>query len=255
MTALPSSTIKIDETLRVQAKEHKGEKIEWEERKTCYISKARQGGELWRQLRLCAMQMSKLAKCLRRVPIRFQDHPDQLGGQLCGTIVEEFDEESRQRMSIGTTGEPILRDWDAKRRGVNIKEVGVAVWKADPRFRASLDGEIDEKTFVEYKITKRLYQQLIEHMEAIKKGFKPPPNYHAHIFDSHHIQMTSSGVITDKKECGYSVMCLESTRVYTESIPINYEYWNNTLYPEADLFLRQHVEPIMRQRGLRRIDP
>ena len=59
---------------------------------------------------------------------------------------------------------------------------------------------------LEIKAPKKMYKQLIHHIEAIKRGFKPLPGYHEHIFNNHYDQMTGNGVITDKKYMHFVVV-------------------------------------------------
>lgn len=240
----------------IKLKEYEGEKIEWEERETCFVSTAKQCGPLWKRLRLGAIVMSTISLVIDRVPVSWRISKGEAARIICGLSAKAFDETALQRMGIGITGEPIFRQWHSKQLDVPIREVGVAVWKKDPRFRGSIDGDLDDGTFAEYKIPEHMYRALIEYIEAAKKGFTRPPSDYSHIFDSHYDQMTGNGVIMGKHTCRYNVMSWGHPRmIYQQNIPINHEHWDTVLYPQALAFHEAHVEPLMAKYKFQRIDP
>ncbi|CAH6418648.1 Hypothetical protein POVN_LOCUS367 [uncultured virus] len=234
---------------------YEGERIEWEDRKTCWISLNKQGGIVWKRLRIGAITMSMISKIAKRVPRFMQTPPDELARQICGLSEPYFPPEALARMNVGSKGEPILREWDAKELGVVIKEVGIGVYKKDPRFRGSMDGDINESDFCEYKIPERMYRQLIEFIEAIKKGYTPPPSEHSHIFNSHYDQMIGNAEIHGKQRCNYVVCAASNSTVYRQWVPADPDHWNNCLYPAGVTFYNTYVEPLLRKHKIRRIDP
>jgi hypothetical protein len=233
-----------------------GEEILWEDRKTCYMSLNKQCGPVWRKIRLCRVPASRVYATAGRSFFESDKVLDNVAMEFCGLSEKSFECHSKALLQKGITGEPIVKGWIAAELKVKIYDVGVAVWKTDPRFGASIDVDIDDDTFGEIKIPEKgIYRKLIEHMEAIKKGFTPPPGFHQHIFNSHYDQMTQSGVITGKKTCMYTVADLEKKEYYTESVPVNYAHWNNVLYPHAVEFYEKYMEPFMVRNGLQRVDP
>jgi hypothetical protein len=108
---------------------------------------------------------------------------------------------------------------------------------------------------LEIKAPNKMYKQLIHHIEAIKRGFKPLPGYHEHIFNSHYDQLTGNGVITNKKYMHFVVVSTSENLSYCERLPVNLDHWENTLYPLGCLFYDQYVAPAMRKAGIQRIDP
>ncbi len=239
----------------VRLLEYEGEKIAWQERETCFMSTAKQCSKLWKRLRLGCISMSGLSLYLDRVPPKFRVSKREAARIICGLSNKTFDETSLWRMGIGITGEPILRDWHSKQIGKSIHEVGLGVWKKDPRFRGSMDGDLEDGTCAEYKIPEKMYWQLIEYIEAIKKGFSRPPSDHRHIFDSHYDQMTGNSVIHDRWACRYTVMAWGDRTIYQQTIPVDHDHWNNVLYPQACAFHDEYVEPLMKAYKLQRIDP
>jgi hypothetical protein len=232
------------------------DEIQWEDRRTCYMSLNEQCGPVWKALRECRIPASRSSAAAERSSFESDKVMESLAMEFCGLSKKSFDVGSIILTHQGVTGEPIVKSWIASELKVKIFDVGVAIWKADPRFCASLDGDIDDDTFCEVKIPgKGIYRKLIEHMEAVKKGFTPPPGYHQHMYNSHYDQITQSGIITGKKRCIYAVANLEKKEYYTESISINQHHWDHVLYPKGVAFYEKHMEPLMVRTGLRRVDP
>jgi hypothetical protein len=232
------------------------EKIEWEHRETCYMSHNKQCGTVWKLLRNGRIPASRVCAVSKRSIFEEDQIPENIGMELCGLSQKSFNENSKALMQEGVIGEPIVKKWLSDDLKVKIYDVGVAIWKEDVRFCASLDGEIDKDFFCEVKIPgKGIYRSLIEHMEALKKGFTPPPGSHRHIYKSHYDQITQSGIITNKKACIYVIGDLKRKQYYTEIIPINREHWNKILYPQSVEFYSKYMEPMMVRNSLKRIDP
>jgi hypothetical protein len=265
---LPESGTHPSTDLSIKARNYDNESIEWEERKTCYMSKSKQGGKVWSRLRIGAMNASGISRCLQRMPPSMRIPPEESARIICGLSPLSYDkkqtedEKRTESMKIGILGEPIVRQWDSKRLGVTIREVGVGVWKENPVFRGSMDGEpessnekCNEDDFVEYKIPKNIYWKLIEYIEAIKKGFEPPPGYHRHIFDSQYDQITFCGSIHGKQRCKFTVVSAETSDVYEQWIPTDHDHWNKVLYPQGLQFYNTYVVPLMAKHHILRIDP
>lgn len=166
----------------------------------------------------------------------------------------------------GLRNEPKGRDWYSKEYRVEVKEVGLAVPKWDPRLGASIDGDVvaklrqkpkngddldDELSFlslgdtasngmIEIKCPGRMYIPITKYLTARKQGWRPPEGYHAHIFDSHFDQMQGSMAITDKQWCDYVVYCLAEEHVFVDRVYFDPRYWHNTMYPKIDAFLNEH---------------
>ena len=230
------------------------EKIEWQDRPTCMISTAPQGGPRWHQLRLYSISMSNLSQVCGRGG-RYQVPAPQLARRICGLEKEVFSEEAMSRMSAGNRDEPMLRAWHSALIKKPIYEVGVGVWKQDPRFRGSMDGDLDDGTFAEYKTTQQMYRAYIEFIESLKYHTAAPPSPYRHIFDSHYDQMTGNAIIHGKTACRYIVYARADAVVYMQDIPVDRDHWDKLLYPTAVKFYTQEVEPLLAQHQLQRIDP
>lgn len=223
----------------------------WIERETCYLSLNQQGSVEWKQERLCRIPASKIGAvcglCIFNAP------DDRLARILCGLEEEIFDETAIKRMARGHQLEPKLRAYDSHKRGVEIIERGVAVFKKDPRFCGSMDGDIDDTMFVEYKTTQKMYAKLVRHIARIKAG--EAVSGVDHIFKTHYAQITAVGVITGKKYCGYTVYSVDDGSVYQETIEIDYTYWEEFLYPTACLFYDEYMQPLIDDHSLTLVQP
>jgi hypothetical protein len=232
----------------------------WKEFKTYYRNDSSQLSEEWFSIRLCSLTAGNSGNWSGRS--NFAKSPDEEADYICGLKIKSFDDKNKYNMNNGIIGEPELRKWDSQLLGIPLSEVGVSVWKENPIFRGSLDAEPNIKLednydfFCEYKITQDdVYRPLIEYTESIKKGYKPPPFYHNHIFSSHYDQMTVNGIIHDRKYCHYVVKGFKTNNIYWENIPINKDHWEKELYPKGLLFYDNYIIPRMKEHNLKRIDP
>lgn len=159
---------------------------------------------------------------------------------------KSFMERGKLVKAHGIVTEPEARLWYCKSREVEVQEVGLAVPKWEPRIGTSLDGDIvGTDGIIEIKSPYYMYEPLDEHTAKINAGWRPPPFYHGHIWDTHYAQMQGEMKITGKKWCDYIVYAKSSNRVYVERIPFNEEYWNETLWPGIVSFLDNYMEPLI----------
>ncbi len=132
--------------------------------------------------------------------------------------------------------------------GIKLKELGLAIWKKDPRFRGSVDAEIGSDGCAEYKCPHTMYKTLIQYVEAVEKGYTP--NNTNHIYNSHKDQMTLNSIILNKKWCDYCVISSEGQTFY-QRIYTDYDLWENILYPEAqkfyDKYMKEHASDFIQQ--------
>jgi len=225
----------------------------WRDYPTYVQSMDPQCGPVWASLRQCALTASRASYWAQR-GTRFEKAPEVEAATICGLTEESFAPAQVAAMSVGIAGEPIVRDWYSHKIGKPAQEVGVSVWKQDPRFRGSLDADVDGTLFAEFKIPQFLYRPLVDHIQAIKRGFVPPPGYHAHIFDTHYDQITTNGIIHNRPFCDFIVVS-HTKDVYAERLPISQDHWDKVLYPAGCRFYDTYVTPLMQQHGLIRIDP
>lgn len=143
---------------------------------------------------------------------------------------------SQMIMNYGITTEPEARNWYSQRYN-KVKEVGLCVPKWDNRIGSSPDGIISKDGLLEIKCPSKMYPLLWEYVEMKKKGWKSPPSYHSHIYDSHYDQMQGNIAITGRKWCDYIVYCPNENVVFIERIYFNYWYWWKYLYPKLSKFL------------------
>lgn len=223
--------------------------MQFEEYKTYFSSVNHQGSEEWYKLRYGRITMSNISACIGRSGY-FVDK-EELARKICGLEKTK----TNSYMEHGVVTEPLIRSWYSETLNKPIKEVGLAIWKNDNRFGGSLDGEISEEDGIEIKAPNKMYHKLIEYIESKKKGFNYPTGYHEHIFNSHYDQMTGNAIITNKKYMHYVVVCTDTQQAFIQRFPVDYELWENELYPKACIFYDRYVTPLLKENDIHRIDP
>jgi hypothetical protein len=226
----------------------------WKDYPSYSLSLYPQTSEEWKHLRIGRITMSNISSCCGRSS--YKSCYEEVADIVCG--IKQI--ETNAYMEHGVKMEPVIRDWYSETIEKPIHEVGLAVWKKDPRFGGSLDGEIlDEKgetiEGIEIKAPNKMYWKLIEYIESKKKGYTFYPGYHEHIFNSHYDQMTGNAIITNKKYMHYVVVCSDSQQAFIQRFPVDVELWEKTLYPRACKFYDEYVEPKMKELNIKRIDP
>ena len=145
--------------------------------------------------------------------------------------------------------EPILREWHSRNvRKTPIHTHGVAVWKKDPRFAHSNDGEFDGYCIEVKAPSEQIYRQLVAHAGAVARGYRPPG--HSHIFSSHWNGMQLAMAVNGLKGCDYIVGCLKQKQVYVETILPAPEEFENKIYKPACIFYDNYVSPMMDKLGI-----
>jgi hypothetical protein len=242
-----------EELMEISSKDISGNL--WQEYPTYYLSMAPQGSQTWLDARIGIITMSSLSSCTYRSGYKTVE--DDIVNTIIGLKkLNETPAENLIYMEHGVSMEPVIRDWYSEEIIKKpIKEVGLAVWKEDPRFGGSLDGEIDSEEGIEIKAPRKMYWKLVEYIESKKKGFNFYKGYHEHVFNSHYDQMTGNGIITDKKFMHYIVVCSDTQQAFTQRFPVDKDLWETILYPKASEFYNLNIEPKMKELNIKRIDP
>jgi hypothetical protein len=227
--------------------------VSWIEYPSYYLSTSPQGSEQWLKERIGRITMSNISNCSYRASYK-QPSEDIVNG-ICGIKKMEAPQNTIY-MDHGIKMEPIIRNWYSEEIIKKpIKEVGLAVWKKDNRFGGSLDGEIDSEEGIEIKAPRKMYFKLVEYIESKKKGYKFYNTNHDHIFNSHYDQMTGNGVITNKKYMHYVVVCTDTQNAFIQRFSVDYDLWDNVLYPRAVKFYEEYVKPKMDELNLTLLNP
>ena len=162
---------------------------------------------------------------------------------------KDFSKETLVNLERGQMMEPIIRDYHFKKVGKDVsfvREIGLAIFKEDCRFRGSADGEIGEDGCAEYKAPKKMYSSLIRYIE------NPTPGY-SHIPTSHLDQMTTNCIILDKKWCDYYVMS-EDGMIFSQRVYTDHDLWKE-IFSKATKFYENYIIPIMEQYHLKLENP
>jgi hypothetical protein len=236
----------------------------WESRKTCWVSQDKQSTQAWKDQkigRITAGLISEICGRVNRGPKIKSRSPEELARVVCGLEPTTTLSDTELAMMDGIAGEPLVRNWYSEVIQRPINEVGLAVWKQDPFFGASLDGEStyddnkkEVEAAVEIKIPEKFNQKFIEVYQSWGQGVSNP-HPETYLFTSHYDQITAGSVITGKHGCYYVVACLKSRKCFHQYIYTDYELWNEILYPRAKAFRDRYVVPLLKEHNIPVIMP
>jgi len=204
-----------------------------------YLVDVKQGSSDWLFMRKGRITMSNLGKIVGHAPYCKMEG-QELADCFKGIKKEEFTEEAKERMNLGNEYEGPVRDYLAKKLGVEIKETGFAIWKKDPRFGASLDGIINDEIGIEIKCPMKMYGPIKGYMERKEKGLAKDDEV-GHIWKSQYDQVIGNGVITGRKWMIFCVYSIEEKKVFYQKVKVDYDYWNTFLYPKACEFYDKYM--------------
>lgn len=217
----------------------------WKDCGSYYLNTAIQGSDEWHLNRKNRLTASNIGAALG---YGYNKASGIMETALSITNIKEkqFTTSSKFAMQHGVVTEPIARAWYSVSRDVEIREVGLAVPKWEPRIGASLDGDIiGTDGIIEIKAPINMYEPLILHIRKIELGWIPEPGYHAHIHTSHYMQMQTSMKVTNKVWCDYIVYATGSDLVYVERVYFNQMYWDSIIWPGITYFLDYIMEPLI----------
>lgn len=170
---------------------------------------------------------------------------EETGKLIAGVIQEQFEQKNIDAMLHGNNFENTARVWYEKNYNCKILERGLAVCKSDYRIGASIDGEvIGQDLLIEIKCPLKLWRPIVQYMEAKSHGWKPPPNYHDHIWETHYCQMQQSMFVLKKSFCMYIVYSTSDAKVFTQRVAFDPVYWNNhysLIKKNYDLYVKPHL--------------
>lgn len=195
-----------------------------------------QGSQEWLDMRKGLITMSNIGKIVGHSPY-FKGSKEELAMLLKGEKEEKFTPEAIERMKKGNEYEDPVRRVLSRKLGKEIKETGFAVWKKDKRFGASLDGIIDDECGIEIKCPSKMYKPIIEYMNNEERD----ENDISHIWKSQYDQVIGNGVITGRKYMYFCVYGIEDRIFFYQKIKVDYDYFNNFLYPKAVEFYDNYM--------------
>jgi hypothetical protein len=203
---------------------------------TYYLYDVRQGSYDWLFMRKGRLTGSMMGKIVGHAPYNHHSS-EELAAIIKGEKKEKFTKEAIERMQKGTDYEPIVRDELSKIIKKTIHETGFAVWKADTRFGASLDGIINKDIGIEIKCPAKMYAPIKKYMENKDRD----PKDIRHIWKSQYDQIITNGVITNRKKMIFCVYAIEEKNMFYQCIDVDYKYWFDFLYPKACQFYENYM--------------
>jgi len=204
---------------------------------TYYLYDVNQGGCDWLYMRKGRITASVIGKIVGHAPYNTHS-PAELAAIIKGEKWEVFSDEAKERMKKGNDYEPIVRDKLSQIINKPIHETGFAVWKADTRFGASLDGIINKDVGIEIKCPAKMYTPIKEYMQRENRD----PKDIKHIWRSQYDQIIANGVITNRKKIIFCVYAIEEEIMFRQSVDIDYNYWFNFLYPKCCEFYEKYMQ-------------
>lgn len=225
-------------------------KYQWIDCGNYWELNAPQGDDIWKEGRIGRVT-SSVSGALAGNSI-FKT-PEEQGLIIAGVKEEQFSPAALERMTHGTKSEAPARMWYQSTIGKPIRERGLIVSKTDPILGASVDGDIvgGDDEIIEIKCPLSMYYPIEQYIDQLKTGWVPGPNYFKHIWPSHYDQIQHALKIMDKKYCNYIVYCTTESKVFTQKIPFNPEYWDQhyqKLKENYEKYVKPHLNgkyPIM----------
>lgn len=227
----------------------------YEEFETCYVFTADQGSEEWKKQRKGIITASNIAKVTGDASY-CNDSKQELALKLTGLVEEKFDHLAVERMGKGTFYEPFVRDLLSKKINKPIIERGLAVWKENPIFGASVDGLIIEddgsiKRGVEIKCPETMYRPI---KNSAVMGYKF--NERRDIYDSHFFQMLLNSVVLNLDKMVYVVYAHSSGDLFTHEIDMR-EYkktlFQDYIRPKVEVFYDKYMLPLILEHKIKTV--
>ena len=207
--------------------------------KGCYLLyDVAQGSEDWKEMRKGRITMSNLGKVVGHAPY-YKGTKEDLALEIKGKLKVRHSSEALARMNRGTKYEDRVRKKVSKKLGKEIEETGFAVWKEDERFGASLDGVLDKKTGIEIKCPGKMYAPIVEYVSS--GDSRDHPFAVDHIWKSQYDQVIGNGVITGRKWMYFAVYGIDDHQLFIQKVRVDYDYWNDFLYPTACKFWDEYM--------------
>lgn len=204
---------------------------------TYILHEVEQGSEDWLNIRKGKITGSKIGEIVGHANYSNKSF-EELADEIIGIKKTIFDDESKKRMEKGNHFEPKVREFMKKELKKDIKEIGFVEWKKDPRFGASLDGVIDEKTGIEIKCPNKIYYPIRNYIKNKKNK-----DDISHIWKSQYDQIIMNGVMMNMEYIWFIVFGIEEKEIFYQKIKIDYEYWEKELYPKACYFYDNYMTP------------
>lgn len=187
-----------------------------------------QGSEIWFKLRRGWSDESRYFTpfrftasqiyCLSNL-FRYKTREEYLN-EVTGVIETKF--ESNEHMERGVRLEPTIRRMYEDLKKVSVKEVGFVVPSWCPFIGVSPDGLMDEGC-IEIKAPVKIYDT-------------PKPEHYA--------QMQMVMAVCERKWCDYVVYSERDKDLRITRIPRDIYYWNNTLYPQIQMGIKDGLDII-----------
>lgn len=226
-------------------------KDKWEDWSNCWMSLFPQRSVEWHLLHIGRITGRSSSVAAGNIRYTEDDLPENLALQIIGLrSSKDLQPEERKRMDAGNRAEPILRNWYSQVRKVDVKEVGLAIWKKDQLIGASADGIVSTDGIVEFKYKGQIPSTLIfqakTHDGKVSKSV-------AHIPTRDYDQMQHTMGVLGSQYCDYVILS-PKVGIYTERIVFNEAYFN-LLLSRYQQFKEKYLLPAIAEHGIEVILP
>jgi len=209
---------------------------------TYYLANVKQRSSDWHFMRKGRITGSSISKTVGNAPYCLYTE-EEVGEFMTGKKKEIFTPEAVKRMDKGTRYEDYVRKYLEQKYSLNFVEEGFCIWKENPIYGCSNDGaEVnDNDLFLEIKCPAKMYRPISEYM----KNPDREKDSISHIYKSHIDQITMNGVVTNRKYAIFCVYAHEEKKIFVQKIKIDYDYWNDFLYPKSLKFYNEYMKPLL----------
>lgn len=179
--------------------------------------------------------MSRLGSIL--IFSKTEEERIQLAKYIVGLEKQEFTEEAKRRMSIGTGYEDFIREKYSEMISSEIHTTGFCLFRENPIFGASPDGILDNGELVEFKITE-----------------KPTPTHmaddYAEIPTWYYWQMQGCMFVMNSPATHFVSYSRLDNQIYSRKVPYNHERWINEVYIPVCNYWKTYVKPLLEQHNM-----
>jgi len=223
-------------------------KNSWKDCGNYWEHEASQGTEEWKNVRVGRVGSSKFGGFCGQTEHFKNGSPEEIGMIIAGLKEPVFEERNIKYMEHGNITESKTRIWYENQYKCKVQERGFCVPKFDLlRIGASIDGDIlNSDGILEIKCPQKMYTPILTYMNMISQGWKPPKNYHDHIWDAHYSQCQHGMAVLGKKWCDYVVYSTSNSQIFTQRLFFDFDYWSKNyliIKKNYDLYIKPFLKP------------
>lgn len=189
-----------------------------------WILNENQRSEAWFRARTGRVSGSNVSGAIGDSPF---STPEETALTICGLKKVELND----AMKYGIEHEIDAIRWYRQTTNYNVRDVGFMIPDWDTTLGASPDSLVEDDGLLEIKCPKKMYKR--------------------DIFLSHYQQIQTQLIISGRQWCDYLVFCIPENSFSIKRINIDYDYWNNYIYPKIKEFQKECLFPLMEEYNIK----